>query len=747
MDDMMEGPSPTGTSKTYDLRSVSDASVTGSITFNQNDDNTATVVIETNGTLTADAPAHIHANSAAEGGAILISLNPVEASSGMSSTTISENDLGDAITYDQLLDIDGYINVHKSADDLATILLQGDVGQNELTDVSKTYELGEKAVDDISGSVTFTQRVNGEALAVIELDNTPDGGSHPAHIHANTAAEGGAIVYTFNPVDGTSGMSMSNVESSDDGLALNYAAILDIDGYINVHLSADDLATIVAQGDIGQNELTGEMKVYDLGEKAVAGISGTATFMERVNGEALAKLELMNTPDGGSHPAHIHANTAAEGGGILYTFTAVDGTSGMSMSNVAMLDDGTAFGYEDVLGVDGYINVHLSVEDLATIVSQGDIGQNELTGEMKVYDLGEKAVAGISGTATFMERVNGEALAKIELMNTPDGGSHPAHIHANTAAEGGGILYTFTAVDGTSGMSMSNVAILDDGTAFGYEDVLGVDGYINVHLSVEDLATIVAQGDIGQNELTGEMKVYDLGEKDVDGISGTATFMERVNGEALAKLELMNTPDGGSHPAHIHANTAAEGGGILYTFTAVDGTSGMSMSNVAMLDDGTAFGYDEILDVDGYINVHLSVDDLATIVAQGDIGQNELTGESIIYVLSEKDVAGISGSATFMERVNGEALAKIVLMNTPDGGSHPAHIHENSAAEGGGILYTFTPVDGTTGMSFSNIAELDDGTAFGYDDVLSVDGYINVHLSADELATIVAQGDIGANAQ
>jgi hypothetical protein len=43
-------------------------------------------------------------------------------------------------------------------------------------------------------------------------------------------------------------------------------------------LSADKLATLVAQGDIGQNDLTDVSKVYALGSVAVAGIDGTATL-------------------------------------------------------------------------------------------------------------------------------------------------------------------------------------------------------------------------------------------------------------------------------------------------------------------------------------------------------------------------------------------------------------------------------------------------------------------------------------
>ncbi|MFT7282619.1 MAG: hypothetical protein ACI9DM_002355, partial [Cyclobacteriaceae bacterium] len=261
-----------------------------------------------------------------------------------------------------------------------------------------------------------------------------------------------------------------------------------------------------------------------------------------------------------------------------------------------------------------------------------------------------------------------------------------------------------------------------------------------------DLGTIVAQGDIGENVLTGESIIYDLGSVAVADISGTATFYERTNGEALAVLMLNNTPAGGSHPAHIHANSAAEGGGILFSFNAVDGTTGMSKTNVAAYNDGSALTYSAFETLDSYINVHLSAEALGTIVAQGDIGQNDLTGESIEYRLAAVAVADISGTATFYERINGEALAVLRLVNTPAGGSHPAHIHANSAAVGGGILFTFNAVDGTTGMSKTNVAAYDDDSSLGYDVIESIDGYINVHLSAAELGTIVAQGNIGINA-
>lgn len=373
------------------------------------------------------------------------------------------------------------------------------------------------------------------------------------------------------------------------------------------------------------------------------------------------------------------------------------------------------------------------------------------TGQTKSYDLAPVANSGISGTAVLEETSTGNTKLTITLTGTPDGGQHPAHIHFNSAAVGGGIAISLTPINGTTGVSETNITQKDDGTSIKYSDLLAYDGYINVHLSANDLATVVAQGDIGSNELTGVSKTYDLNESAVVGISGQITFQERMNGFALATITLAGTPDGGMHPAHIHANSAAIGGGIKFTFNPVNGTIGMSKTDTrsGMMDGEEGYTYAQLLAVDGFVNVHLSADNLGTIVAQGDIGSNELTGEAKTYPLNESAVAGISGEINFQERINGFALATITLSGTPDGGMHPAHIHQNSTAVGGGILFTFKPVNGATGMSVSDtrLGMMDNEATYTYAQILTVDGYVNVHLSAANLATIVAQGNIGSNFQ
>lgn len=605
----------------------------------------------------------------------------------------------------------------------------------QLTGDSKSYTLAPVSGSGVTGTVTFAKRDDDRVLITIQLSGTQSGATHPAHIHANSAAEGGGIILDLTSVNGTDGKSETAVDALNDGTAVTYEDFLSLDGYVNVHLSASDLATLVAQGDIGENELTGDTKVYTLGPVSDPAISGTATFAKRLSGETLITVALENTPDGQSFPSHIHENSAVESGDIAIGLNNVDGTTGMARTNVSQLDDGTAITYDGLLEFDGYLNVHSG----STLIAQGDIGGNEFTGNETVYTLMPVADPNVSGTATFSERRNGNTLVALDLENTQDGASHSSHIHANTIADGGGIVINLNNVDGTTGKARTNVRQLNDGTPITYEGLLDFNGYLNVHGG----GSFVVQGDIGQNALTGNQKVYTLTPVADPTVSGTATFAERKNKQTLVTVDLENTEAGASYPSHIHANTIAEGGGIVISLKNVDGTTGMASTNVKQLNDATPITYDEMLEFDGYLNVHTG----GTFVVQGDIGQNELTGDEKVYTLNEVGGSGVSGSATFAKRRNGKTQVTLALTGTTAGGDHPAHIHVNPAATGGGIAINLKNVDGATGMSVTTIRTRNDESEITYDELIDFNGHINVHLSPTELGTRIAQGDIGSNAQ
>lgn len=245
---------------------------------------------------------------------------------------------------------------------------------------------------------------------------------------------------------------------------------------------------------------------------------------------------------------------------------------------------------------------------------------DELTGASTTYTLSERGGSGVSGTAVFEELADGSTRITVALNGTTAGDNHPAHIHEHTAAEGGSIVIDFEPIDGGTGRSVTYVSTTNAGDDISYEELIRFDGYINVHHSESDLGTLLAQGDIGGNVLTGESEDYELLSVSDPEIHGEAYFFERENGETLIQIFLEDDAEDSDHPAHIHMNSAAVGGSIVLDLNNV--RAGFSQTNVTAFNNGDPVTYNELTEYDGYINVHLSTTDLATLVAQGNIGSN-----------------------------------------------------------------------------------------------------------------------------
>ena len=242
-------------------------------------------------------------------------------------------------------------------------------------------------------------------------------------------------------------------------------------------------------------------------------------------------------------------------------------------------------------------------------------------------------------------------------------------------------------------------------------------------------------------------EIFNIEAFEDSNIFGTIEYFKNSNSTITIEVNLVGTESNQSYPAKIVFDTAADYDAtnteVAINLVPIDGNSGKSRTTFSTLEDGTFISYEALLDFDGIIMINKS-ETSQVIVTQSDIGQNILTTNTVSYPLSEVDVSDISGTITFTERVNGEALAEISLVGSPEGGVHPAHIHSGSVATApGAIAFTFNPV--ISKISKTNVAKLDDGSPFGYDDVLSVNGYVNVHLSATNLGIILAQGNIGAN--
>lgn len=245
---------------------------------------------------------------------------------------------------------------------------------SDLTGESVSYELTSLDGSSVEGTVTFEERIDGYTLATVKLSNLEEESEYPVNIYENTALAGGDLLLSLNPVNEADGESETIIHVDEDGNTLTYEDLLEINAHINVHPDEDDLDTILAQIDIGDNELTGESLSLDLEEFNSSGIYGTAEFFERKSGEILAVIELEGTDASRDHPVHLYEKVGDEDDLLLLELNPVDGESGISMTNIAELKDETSFNYEDLTELDGLTQVYLSENDM-DVIANGDFNQ------------------------------------------------------------------------------------------------------------------------------------------------------------------------------------------------------------------------------------------------------------------------------------------------------------------------------------------------------------------------------------
>ncbi len=116
-------------SKTYQLNSASKPGVSGKFTIKKIDDGTTEVTLQLNGSSTDIHIGHIHFHDAITGGEVAITLLPIECDCENSVTLVTKLDDGSPISYEQLYNFDGYVDIHQSASD-ADIIAIGNIGKN-----------------------------------------------------------------------------------------------------------------------------------------------------------------------------------------------------------------------------------------------------------------------------------------------------------------------------------------------------------------------------------------------------------------------------------------------------------------------------------------------------------------------------------------------------------------------------------------------------------------------------------------
>lgn len=236
-----------------------------------------------------------------------------------------------------------------------------------------------------------------------------------------------------------------------------------------------------------------------------------------------------------------------------------------------------------------------------------------------------------------------------------------------------------------------------------------------------------------------------------DDIEGTLTFTDMRDESTTIDIELEGTEEGTTYLAYLRHESAAENGDIALTLEPVDGATGLSTTVATNLDDETSISYEDLIDFDGHLIIIVEGEEEEIPVAFADLGENQLTGESYSIDLDALDDSQVSGTAIFQERESGETLVRIALEGTEEGISHPAQIREGSTeSETEELLVALNPVNGATGVSLTHVAKLDqetqDGQTITYEDLIALEGHINIYLSQEENETVIAQGNISEEA-
>ncbi len=147
-------------------------------------------------------------------------------------------------------------------------------------------------------------------------------------------------------------------------------------------------------------------------------------------------------------------------------------------------------------------------------------------------------------------------------------------------------------------------------------------------------------GDPQATDLTGRQVTYNLipGNSQF-GVSGTIDFKERTDQSILVEIEVNSTGSGGEHPVHLHLGTLdVADAEIVALLTPVNAATGISTTRLTLLADQTQFSYQDLLNFNGSIKVHMDDGPNRDVVlAATNIGINASIDVNDIAVCSSKE--------------------------------------------------------------------------------------------------------------
>ena len=140
---------------------------------------------------------------------------------------------------------------------LTVLVFSGCQTANEPEMRNSEFLLHRANFNPVKGRITVTELGPGKMEFRINLENTAEGGKHPAHLHFGDVSEVGELALRLNDVDGATGESVTLVEGAtlSDGRELTYDLFLELDGSVKIHMNDNYFKHMVlAFGNVGKNE-------------------------------------------------------------------------------------------------------------------------------------------------------------------------------------------------------------------------------------------------------------------------------------------------------------------------------------------------------------------------------------------------------------------------------------------------------------------------------------------------------------
>ncbi len=133
---------------------------------------------------------------------------------------------------------------------------ENETAKSDFTGNETTYALQAGSDYNISGTVTFKEKIGGSSLALVNLTGTEGNLQHPVHLHlGELSTDGAAVAALLNPVLGKTGVSETTITKLADETTITYAQIIALQACVKVHLGAagPERDIILAAGNIGSS--------------------------------------------------------------------------------------------------------------------------------------------------------------------------------------------------------------------------------------------------------------------------------------------------------------------------------------------------------------------------------------------------------------------------------------------------------------------------------------------------------------